>query len=267
MKHLLFVILFVALSLSYLFRVDELLVKHFTFFSNLKSAYIEKYIDISEFFKRHFEHEKKIKELEAQNLELKEYKILYNTVETQLNTLKDFLIHIEIPETKPQIELVKVLSYVDYNDFTRVWLDRTPKDEKILGLISENYAAGIAVNRNGKSVGLLNGNKDCTYAVFIGESKSPGIITAGKDATELEVKFIPIWSDINKGDEVVTSGMDNIFFEGLKVGRVLEVTEQASMKIATIKPYVNALKKKYFYTYIDNNQKEQLTTQNHQELQ
>ncbi|MCG3720865.1 rod shape-determining protein MreC, partial [Aliarcobacter butzleri] len=129
------------------------MVKHFTFFSNLKSMYVEKYIEASEFFKKHFADEKKIQELEAQNLELREYKILYNTVETQLNTLKEFLIHVEIPEVKPQIELVKVLSYVDFNDFTRVWLDKTPHDEKILGLISENFAAGIAVNRNGKSVG------------------------------------------------------------------------------------------------------------------
>ncbi|MFW3375458.1 rod shape-determining protein MreC, partial [Aliarcobacter butzleri] len=211
---------------------------------------------------------KKIKELEIQNLELKEYKILYNTVETQLNTLKEFLIHVEIPEVKPQIELVKVLSYVDFNDFTRVWLDKTPQDEKILGLISENFAAGIAVNRNGKSVGLLNGNKDCTYAVFVGESRSPGIVTtAGAGTDELKVKFIPIWSDINVGDEVITSGMDNIFFEGLKVGKVLEVSEQANMKVATIKPYVNALKKKYFYIYNDNYQQEQLIMQSHEKIQ
>ena len=43
--------------------------------------------------------------------------------------------------------------------------------------------------------------------------------------------------------------MDNIFFEGLKVGTITEVTNLADMKIATVKPYVNVLKKKYFYTY------------------
>lgn len=255
-KNILFVILFVVLSLSYLFRLDELLVKHFTFFSTLKSAYLEQYISISQTLKNHFEQEKIIEELKAQNLELKEYKILYNTVQTQLNTLKEFLINVEIPQTKTQIELVRVLSYVDYNDFTKVWLDKKPKNDKILGLISENYAAGIAVNYNGKSVGLLNGNQSCTYAVFIGENKSPGIVTAKENSNDLEVKFIPIWSNINEGDEVVTSGMDNIFFEGLKVGKVLEVKEEASMKMATIKPYANVLKKKYFYIYNDNSQEE-----------
>ena len=43
--------------------------------------------------------------------------------------------------------------------------------------------------------------------------------------------------------------MDNIFFEGLKVGRIIEVTSLPDMKIATVKPYVNVLKKKYFYAY------------------
>jgi rod shape-determining protein MreC len=63
------------------------------------------------------------------------------------------------------------------------------------------------------------------------------------------IKFIPIWSAITKGDEVITSGMDNIFFEGLKVGRITEITTLPDMKIATLKPYANVLEKKYFYTY------------------
>ena len=105
------------------------------------------------------------------------------------------------------------------------------------------------VNKNGNAVGLLNGNKECSYAVFIGEGKAPGIITSSENQDELQIKFIPIWAQINKGDEVITSGMDNIFFEGLKVGTIIEVTNLADMKVATVKPYVNVLKKKYFHTY------------------
>ena len=30
---------------------------------------------------------------------------------------------------------------------------------------------GIIINKDGYAVGLLNGNKDCSYAVFIGEEK------------------------------------------------------------------------------------------------
>lgn len=249
MRKFLFIFLFVIASLSYLFEVDELLVKKFTFFNDLKISYINKVINISTSIEKHFNQAKLIDDLRAENNELKEYKILYNTTQKQLDAVKEFLVHVDVSEKKPEIELVKVLSYINFNDFTKVWLDKVPQDDKILGLITENNAAGIVVNKNGRSVGLLNGNKDCSYAVFIGEGKNPGIITAGDNPDELLIKFIPIWSEINKGDEVITSGMDNIFFEGLKVGKILEITNLPDMKIAKVKPYVNVLKKKYFYTY------------------
>ena len=43
--------------------------------------------------------------------------------------------------------------------------------------------------------------------------------------------------------------MDNIFFEGLKVGRITEIIDLPDMKIAKVKPYANVLQKKFFYTY------------------
>lgn len=254
MRKFLFVLLFVIASLSYLFEVDELLTKKFTFFNDLKTSYINKVITISTEIEKHFNQAKIIENLTIENNELKEYKILYNTTQKQLDTIKELLVNIEIPDSKPKIELVKVLSYINFNDFTKVWLDKKPEDENILGLITENYAAGIVVNKDGRSVGLLNGNKECSYAVFIGENKMPGILTSSKNEDELVIKFIPISSDIKKGDEVITSGMDNIFYEGLKVGRIIEVTSLADMKVATVKPYVNVLKKKYFYTYKNHNE-------------
>lgn len=261
MRKFLFIFLFVIASLSYLFEVDELLVKKFTFFNDLKIAYINKVINISTSIEKHFNQASTIDNLRAENNELKEYKILYNTTQKQLDAIKEFLVHVDVNEIKPEIELVKVLSYINFNDFTKVWLDKVPQDDKILGLITENNAAGILVNKNGRSVGLLNGNKDCSYAVFIGEGKNPGIITAGNNPDELLIKFIPIWSEINKGDEVITSGMDNIFFEGLKVGKIVEITNLPDMKIATVKPYINVLKKKYFYSYknINNSKFEEKT--------
>lgn len=249
MRKLVFIIVFILASLSYIFKVDELLVQRFTFFNNLKSSYIDKMVSIYTDVEKYFNQAQKIEKLKKDNFELEEYKILQNITQKQLDTLKEFLSFVKISEVTPQIEIVKVLSYISFNDFTKVWLDKIPSDDKILGLISENFAAGIVVNQNNKAVGLLNGNKDCSYAVFIGEDKSPGIIISKDKEDELLVKFIPIYSDIKEGDEVITSGMDNIFFEGLKVGRVLEVTEFPDMKMATVKPYINATKKKYFYTY------------------
>ena len=95
----------------------------------------------------------------------------------------------------------------------------------------------------------MNGNKDCSYAVFLGEGKFPGILTSSDTKDEVQIKYIPFWANIKKGDEVITSGMDNIFYEGLKVGVVTEVINLADMRIAKVKPYINASKKRYFYLY------------------
>lgn len=250
MKRFLFLLLFVAVIVAYIFELDEVLAKNFKVFANLKTAYINSYISISENIKNHFEQKELIRLLQDENAQLKEYKILYDTTISKINNLKEFVNNVELPSMESKVEIVRVLSYINFDDFTNVWLEKEPEDNnKILGLISENYAAGILLTKQGKSVGLLNGNKDCTYAVFIGNDKSPGIITAANSSDELFVKFIPVWSDIHIGDEVVTSGMDNIFYEGLKVGRVTEIKEFPDMKIATIKPYANPLKKRFFYIY------------------
>ncbi|MBL3519132.1 rod shape-determining protein MreC [Arcobacter lanthieri] len=250
MKRILFIFLFLIAGLAYLFELDKFLAKHFSIFSTIKTTYINTYISVSEKIANHFEHERMIKELQTENIELKEYKILYNESHARINNFKEFIKNVELPDVDSKIEIIRVLSYINFDDFTNVWLDRDPEpNNKILGLISENYASGIALNKQGKLIGLLNGNKDCTYAVFIGADKSPGIVTAADKLDELFVKFIPIWADIHIGDEVITSGMDNIFFEGLKVGKVTEIKEFPDMKIATIKPYASPLKKRYFYTY------------------
>ncbi|MBY0539847.1 MAG: rod shape-determining protein MreC [Arcobacteraceae bacterium] len=254
MRKFIFALLFIIAGASYLFKIDELLIKKFTFLNDFKNLYISKVINFTTSLEKHFNQAETIEKLKIENSELKEYKILYTNVQNQLHTLKEFLVNIDIPENKSKIEIVKVLSYINYNDFTKVWLDKKIENDTILGLITDNYSAGIVVNKNGNAVGLLNGNKECSYAVFIGEEKAPGIITASKNQDELEIKFIPVWAEIKKGDEVITSGMDNIFFEGLKVGRVIQVTDLTDMKIATVKPYVNVLKKKYFYTYKSNNE-------------
>ena len=253
MRKFIFAFLFIIAGLSYLFEIDELLIKKFAFFNDFKTTYIDKAINFSTTIEKHLDQANTIEKLKIENNELKEYKVLYTNTQNQLNTLKESLVNIDLSENKPKIELIKVLSYINYNDFTKVWLDKKLEDDSILGLITDNYSAGIVVNKNGNAVGLLNGNKECSYAVFIGEGKAPGIITSSENQDELQIKFIPIWAQINKGDEVITSGMDNIFFEGLKVGRIIEVTNLADMKIATVKPYVNVLKKKYFYTYENGN--------------
>jgi len=249
MRKLLFIILFVLVGLLYLFGIDKLIIKKFTFFNDIKLSYINKVIGISTSIEKYFYQASTIEQLRIENNELKEYKTLYTATQKQLDTIKEFVITMNTDESKPNIKLSKVLSYVNFNDFTKVWLDQKKEDDSILGLITGEYAAGIVIKENGRSVALLNGNKQSSYAVFIGKDKIPGIITSSNDGKNLLIKYIPIWSEINIGDEVITSGMDNIFFEGLKVGRIIEESTLPDMRTAIIKPYAQVLKKKFFYTY------------------
>lgn len=265
MHKLLFFIFLITLLLIYLFKVDKLAVDNISFTNTLKQFYIEKTTAISSNISKYFDGITTIEELSKENQELKQYKILYQTTEKRLKALSSFIsqIDLDIVNTKT-VTLTRVLSYTSFNDFTKVALDLDKKDESILGLITKDYAAGIVVNDNGKATALLNGNEKCSYAVFIGENKIPGIITASKNKKYLNAKFIPNWVEVKLGDEVITSGMDNIFFEGLKVGKIIDIEKTPQMQIATIKPYANVLEKKYFYAYKHTNKKEIQATFNKQ---
>lgn len=249
MRKLIFVAFFTIAILSYIFKVDELIVKNFTFLNDIKAFYIKNVLNISTSFEKYFNQAKIIEKLRIENKELQDYKILYNIAKEELAIKNEFLTNLNLAQTETQVELVKVISYISFNDFTRVWLGKYLQSDKIFGLISDNFAAGIVINQDDRAIGLLNGNKDCSYSVFIGDEKSPGIIMAGEGESSLQIKFIPILAEISEGDEVITSGMDNIFYEGLKVGVVTEVITLADMKIAKVKPYINASKKRYFYIY------------------
>ena len=250
MRKFLFIIFFLTIGLLYLFRIDKLIVEKLSFSNNFKNIYINNIINVSSKIEKYFNNVTTIDRLQKDNNELKQYQILYQTTQKRLDTLKKFISEMDVNIINSHnVKLAKVLSYINFNDFTKVWLDLPKVDDTILGLIVKDYAAGIVINNNGKSVALLNGNKECSYAVFIGEDKVPGIVTSSKDGKNLTIQFIPIWAEIKIGDEVITSGMDNIFFEGLKVGRISEESKRPDMQTAIVKPYAKVLKKKYFYTY------------------
>lgn len=247
MNKLLFFLLFIIMSGLYIFNVDQSVSSNFKFINDIKNFYTEKLIIVEKTLTKYFFQAKTIENLELENQDLKKYRLLYAEKNLELTKIKD--IHIDLQDYKSDLKLTKVLSYVDFDDFTKVWLDVEKTDSKIEGLISENYAAGIVVNKGNQALALLNGNEKSNYAVFIGENKAPGITHGTSNSNNLLVKFIPIWINIKVGDEVITSGMDNIFFEGLKVGKVVAIKKMADMQEARIEPFINALEQNFFYIY------------------
>lgn len=151
-----------------------------------------------------------------------------------------------------KLEPVKVLSYVNFKDFSKVYLDFTDSNNKVRGLIYDNHAAGIVVFNDKIPIALLNTNEKCGYSVSIGPTKIPGVTSGLKHTNKLVVKYIPVWLSVKVGDEVITSGMDGIFFEGLKVGRVLEVQRQPMFQEAIVEPNQEALSQRAYLMYTTN---------------
>ncbi|QOP46062.1 rod shape-determining protein MreC [Sulfurimonas paralvinellae] len=147
----------------------------------------------------------------------------------------------------PKTELVRAISYEKFGNLNRLWLDIPDyNSSKIYGLVYKELVAGIVVPKDGKPLALLNSDLKSTYAVYIGDKKAPGI-AHGNNAEHLVVSFIPAWFDIKVGDEVITSGLDDIFFKGLKVGRVITVSKSQGYQNAVVDQYYKSNEPSYFH--------------------
>ncbi|MGX3010318.1 rod shape-determining protein MreC [Helicobacter sp. 23-1044] len=113
---------------------------------------------------------------------------------------------------------------------------KPPAKEKIYGLIKDGYTAGIALYKDGLLQGILNGDSKVSYGVFVGENKNIGILQTDISGNVV-VKYIAAWQDIKEGDEIITSGLDGIFFEGIGVGRVKNVRDEFSYIVAEVDLY------------------------------
>ena len=150
------------------------------------------------------------------------------------------------------ISITETISYVKLNSFTQIILTK-PKEVhegKLYGLIQGTVAAGVAVVKNNQLYGYLTSDEKCRFSVFIGRNSAPGI-AMGLSKNEMIVKFIPKWHKIQKGDKVVTSGLDNIFFANVPVGIVSKVETQSAYKVAYIKTYSDVFHPKTFFLIND----------------
>lgn len=240
-KKFLFFVLFIFLLIIYAFEIDKTVLKGLNNINNsFKSYWVNSYISVQNFIDQYFNQEKTIKELREENSKLKYTNIFLQKELYKKNT--------KVPNEET-FEEVYVLSYVEFDDFTSVWLDYSTPYQDFMGLIYAGNVAGIAKIKDNKVIGYLNGNKLCNYTVYVGNTKAPAIIHSIKNSQNLLAKYIPLWSDIKEGDQVITSGLDNIFFEGLSVGKVIKINKKPEALEAVIEPSVSVLNKKQFYIY------------------
>ncbi|PAF49345.1 hypothetical protein BKH43_06760 [Helicobacter sp. 13S00401-1] len=136
-------------------------------------------------------------------------------------------------------KLAKVISFVSLANYTRVWIDYTQKHSsvnKMYGILKDGYALGIATFKGNNLLGFLNGDKSTSYSVYVGKNQAPGILRTDSD-NKIVIDYIPSWIDVEVGDEVITSGLDGIFFEGIKVGKVTSIKEDHGYTKASVQVY------------------------------
>ncbi len=213
--------------------------------NSVKNSYHSLTESVAQGFDEHFAQQATIRQLRDKLKLYEESHLILHQVATELNEL--FIENNSTFKVLPQVELVRTISYAKFGDINKVWLDMPVFDaSKVYGLVHKENVAGIVVLHEGRPMALLNGAPKSSYAVYVGPDKAPGIVH-GLNSKELIVEFIPTWIKIKVGDEVLTSGLDHLFFPGLKVGKVLSIEQSQGYQNAIIEPYYNASNPDYFH--------------------
>lgn len=220
--------------------------------ARIKGGYFEIKESLYLWFKRYLDQADYLKELHEDNKKLLQENFLYRQVIGELK--KERQSADATLGSSPSLTRVRAISYVNPPSFTRLWIAYRGGDAaKIYGLIypgssaGESVAAGIALwAGEERREALLNADSKCAYAVLVGASMAPGI-AMGQNSREMVVRYIPNWMEIKVGDEVTTSGLDGIFYAGIKVGRVKSVGGDSAYKEAVIEPYFASMAPDYLY--------------------
>jgi len=244
-KYSLFLII---IGIIILVLISSPFQKYSLLFSNIIKSFVLK-IDreIKGTIKEHINQKEQIIALQKRVEELEPKASLSIAVSSRLNSL---LSEYHLSNYSPRLHFVQVLSFATLNDPNKLWIEFDKFDlNKTYGLIYRGYAAGILKAKDNQPLAILNASLDTTYSVYIGEDKIIGVIFGNGE--DMIIKYIPSYKDPKIGDEVITSGNDNIFYEGIKVGVITKVEIQDMYKIAKVTPYMQVKNPKFFYAVED----------------
>jgi len=236
--YLYFIITFLVI-ISFFFRHS---ITHSTLyiFNNTNQAISNYFTNIKNSISNHFNQIDKINQLKEENKKLKNKLAQLNIIKNRCTQLKEFK---ELNISK--VDFTQTISYASLPDMTSIYIDYNKPIKKPQGLIYNNETAGVVVkNIKNFSLAYLNNNSHTSYTVFIGKNKIPGVIFGGE---EMVIKYIPKYTTIKKGDLVITSGLDKIFYEGVKVGIITKVIHENLSQMAIVKPFYNPLHPTFFY--------------------
>jgi rod shape-determining protein MreC len=239
-KIFIFIGIFVLVSLKYGSDLRGL-------FGKFANSTITTYLDIKNYIEQsvneHFAQQKEIQNLREKNKKLEVSAELLNAFAVNLN---DILKQNNFKEYAPKVKLVRSIAYANLNDYYKVWIDyKDFNTSRIYGLLDKGNTAGIVVENDGNPMALMLGDPKSIFSVYVGKDKMPGVVFGKKK--EVHVRYIPLWMNPQVGDEVVTSGLDNIFFAGVRVGVVKEFRKEELSKTVIIEPYAKTSVSMYYH--------------------
>lgn len=200
---------------------------------SILAGYVGLKMRIEEYINEHIAQKEEIVRLKAENQQLQKSAVLSIAFAAKLS---DILKEHNTTGYHPKVALVRTIGYANLNDYGKVWLDFDGfNPSRIYGLLSQGYAAGIVIANDGHPQGLMLTDPKAIFSVYVGNQKMQGVTQGNRK--EMIVRYISQWMQPQVGDEVITSGLDGIFFEGIKVGVVTEVIEEESSKTVIVKPY------------------------------
>jgi rod shape-determining protein MreC len=216
-------------------------VLHFS--NNIKLTFISFVDNIKHNINIYTKQAEKIEELEKKIKELKPNALLSATLAKKLDKL---LKETNLNYHHPSLHLVKTLSFERLGDYNALWLDfKDFEPQKTYGLIYKGYTAGIVREKDGNPLALLELDPTVSLSVYIGKYNTEGVIFGNNK--NMIIKYIQKFNILKVGDEVVTSGKDGIFYEGVKIGKVVKITERELYNEAIVEPYIKPANARYFY--------------------
>lgn len=199
------------------------------------NKYVSTKFSINQKIDEHIGQAQEIQRLKTENQNLQKSAILSIAFASKLSAL---LKEHNATSYHPHVTLVHSIGYANLNDYGKVWLNFEDFNKsRIYGLLSQGNAAGIVVSSDEQPMGLLLSDPKSIFSVYVGAQKMQGIAQGNRKG--LVVKYISQWLQPQIGDEVITSGLDSIFFEGIKVGKVSEIIEEESSKTVVVEPYMS----------------------------
>jgi len=240
-----FFLIFVALFVGAMYYTNIIQEPFISALNTIKSTYHNSIEFTSKKINQHFMQADHIEELEEKLAKFENNHLVMQQLASEVNDL--FEVNKTPLKSDPKVKLVRAVSYQRFGDLNRLWIDMDDfNSSKIYGLTYKELVAGIVVAEGSKPLAILNKDIKCTYAVYVGDKKAPGV-AHGNDDKNIVVEYIPSWFKINEGDLVITSGLDNIFFKGLKVGTVISYSKSQGYQSAVVEPFYNSNEPSYFH--------------------